>query len=204
MRFLSPKWFVTIFNLDSHPQYTLGAQVLVPMHFRLTPNILDTDLITHYYSILGSFNTCLSNDFEIFILTKRSNLIYKVACCVRLSVYDHWTQRKVTGKRKDDRRMESFWLSRSWNPVSVYRGPEPRSWEPNIEVLKPRSWEWNPMSVVLLRLSVRLWPSVCNHQFVTVSLWSSVVRAKYRGHESQVLRAKCSNTTTAEEESRGS
>jgi hypothetical protein len=73
-----------------------------------------------------------------------------------------WTQRKVTGKRKDDRRMESFrgpepqvlrakyrgpetqvLRSRSrnlalgaWNP-----GPEIQVLKPRVEVLKPRSWE---------------------------------------------------------------
>jgi len=57
---------------------------------------------------------------NILPLVWKANLIYKFTRSVCLSVCDHWTQRKVTRKRQDDRRMESF------------RGPE-------TQVLRARS-----------------------------------------------------------------
>ncbi len=72
-------------------------------------------------------------------------------------------------------------ISRSWNPSleSETQCPfievlKPKSWEPNIEVLKLRSWELN-----IEILKPRSWE------------WNSV--SVYRGPETQVLRAKCSN-----------
>jgi hypothetical protein len=89
---------------------------------------------------------------------------------VRLSVCDHWTQRKVTGKldagekwREKDKTTVGWRAfdvlkprSWEWNPVPVYRGPETqvlrvkpsvrlwRSWNPGPQSRIPRSW--NPMS----------------------------------------------------------
>jgi hypothetical protein len=58
--------------------------------------------------------------------------------------------------------------------------------------------------VACVRASVCLWPSVCDRQSVTVNRESQISRSWNSGPKSQVLRAKCSNTTATEEESRGS
>jgi hypothetical protein len=98
------------------------------------------------------------------------DLIYKVTCCVRASVRDHWTQRKVTvdGRRGKWREKEKWrWTQRkvktyllTYNLASLSGpkapGPEkpprwrafevlkPRSWEQNTEGLKPRCWDPGP------------------------------------------------------------
>ncbi len=77
---------------------------------------------------------------------------------LRPSVCDHWTQRKVTVKRKGDGGRREKWREKDkttlgWKAFEVLK---PRSWEPNTEGLKPRSWDpgpetsrWGPESQVL-------------------------------------------------------
>ncbi len=70
-----------------------------------------------------------------------------------------WTQRKVTGKREDDRRMESFRGPETQVLRAKYRGPETqvlrvrswnlasRAWNPGPESQISRSWNPGPESV---------------------------------------------------------
>ncbi len=141
-----------------------------------------------------------------------------LSLCVRACVYDHWaqsvcdhwTQRKVMGKRKvtvdgeksDGGRREKWQekdettvgcvacvcLFESWNP-----GLESclsRSWNPGLESCLSRSW--NPGLESCLS---RSW---------NPGLESCLSRSWNPGLETQVLRAKYSNTAAEEEESRDS
>ncbi len=120
---------------------------------------------------------------------------------VRASVCDHWTQKKVTGKRKvtmdteksdgkkksDDGHREK-WREKDkttvgWRAFEVLRA---RSWN-----LALRAWNPGPESQVLKPrvevLKPRSW-----YPGPETSRWdpeTQVLRAKYRGLETQVLRA---------------
>jgi hypothetical protein len=111
-----------------------------------------------------------------------TSLIYKVTCLsVRASVI---TRRREKWREKDKTTI-------GWRAF---------------EVMKLRSWEWNPVPVYrgLETQVLRVKPSVRLSESENPSLESQISRLWNTGPESQVLRAKCSNTAATEEESRGS
>jgi hypothetical protein len=85
-----------------------------------------------------------------------STILIHLSVCVCVCVCDHWTQfvcdhwthrlrdgkkekwrwiqRKMTGKRWDDRRMRCVRLSESWNPGRETEVLKPKSWGPGPEI----------------------------------------------------------------------
>jgi len=94
---------------------------------------------------------------------------------VRLSVCDHWTQRKVTGKNKTTVGWRAFEVLKPW------------SWEPKTEGLKPRSWYPGPETSRRGPETSRWGPET---QVLRSRSWNLALRARNPGPDIQVLKPR--------------